>query len=178
MKIRNGFVSNSSSSSFLIAFNKMPESREEIKNFFFKDCDESDRVKGYQRSLSIKETVDVIWRRITDDSKVFTSINAFTYEDIEHNFDDIGWDEVSRELAARGLSDDSPEYWKEHTKLYREKHMRYFNNYMKPYVESHFFENGGVMVEIEFSDESGYPDSIIEHSSFFRDVPCKICSHH
>ncbi len=35
MKIRSGFVSNSSSSSFIVAFEKLPESAEEIKQMLF-----------------------------------------------------------------------------------------------------------------------------------------------
>ena len=37
MKIRKGFVSNSSSSSFIVAFPKMPESVEEVKQMLFGD---------------------------------------------------------------------------------------------------------------------------------------------
>ena len=35
MKIRNGFVSNSSSSSFVVAFDKKPETVEELKKLLF-----------------------------------------------------------------------------------------------------------------------------------------------
>jgi len=38
MKVRNGFVSNSSSSSFIVAWNKKPESVEEVKNILFGDA--------------------------------------------------------------------------------------------------------------------------------------------
>jgi len=37
MKIRNGFVSNSSSSSFIVAFPKVPNSRDEIKKIVLDD---------------------------------------------------------------------------------------------------------------------------------------------
>ena len=37
MKIRNGFVSNSSSSSFVVAFPKMPKDVQELKQILFWD---------------------------------------------------------------------------------------------------------------------------------------------
>jgi len=37
MKTRQGFVSNSSSSSFIVAFSKMPESADEVKELLFGD---------------------------------------------------------------------------------------------------------------------------------------------
>ena len=37
MKIRNGFVSNSSSSSFILMFNEIPKTKEELKTILFND---------------------------------------------------------------------------------------------------------------------------------------------
>lgn len=37
MKIRNGFVSNSSSSSFIVSFDKKPSSAEELREILFGD---------------------------------------------------------------------------------------------------------------------------------------------
>ena len=37
MKIRDGFVSNSSSSSFIVAFDKTPETVAEMQNILFKN---------------------------------------------------------------------------------------------------------------------------------------------
>ena len=40
MKTRNGFVSNSSSSSFIIALDKLPENAEEMHEMLFKSKEE------------------------------------------------------------------------------------------------------------------------------------------
>jgi hypothetical protein len=48
MKIRNGFVSNSSSSSFLVAFDKVPESLEEVKNIMFPNEEYNKTEEGFE----------------------------------------------------------------------------------------------------------------------------------
>lgn len=180
MKIRNGFVSNSSSSSFLIAFNKVPESREDIKEFLFKDQKESDYIAGYDRNLPVSEAIDRIWYVIKNESKIFNSIESFFPNDIENNFDNAWHEDIIQEVDRRGFSrkNDHAAYFDEVSRVYVEKQIESFNEYMKPFITSRFFENGGVMIEVCFSDEGGYPDSIIEHSDIFREVPCQICSHH
>jgi len=62
MKIRNGFVSNSSSSSFLVVWDKKPESVEEVKNILFGD---SKMHVSYDYSI---DTLDLS-QTIFDDTK-------------------------------------------------------------------------------------------------------------
>jgi len=59
MKIRNGFVSNSSSSSFIVAFEKIPESISELNEMLFGDStifQDPYEDKGYP-SLEVSEVV-------------------------------------------------------------------------------------------------------------------------
>ncbi len=60
MKIRNGFVSNSSSSSFLVAFDKVPEKLEEVKNLMFPDKENNHTIEG----INILELVLDIFKNI------------------------------------------------------------------------------------------------------------------
>lgn len=59
MKIRNGFVSNSSSSSFIVAFPKKPKSQADVLEMMFKDKNET--VKPYDHELSAENVAAIVF---------------------------------------------------------------------------------------------------------------------
>jgi hypothetical protein len=85
MKIRNGFVSNSSSSSFILMLDKKPESREELADMMG-DCS----VDMYGDTMSTQEVVDVVWGDISTATADSNSYNANAYfQTDEDMIDDI-----------------------------------------------------------------------------------------
>ena len=64
MKIRNGFVSNSSSSSFLVAFDRIPKTVEDLKTMMFPNGEKF--VDSYSESMS---TLEVATRVFSDMQK-------------------------------------------------------------------------------------------------------------
>lgn len=66
MKTRKGFVSNSSSSSFLLIFNKKPETEQELKNILFPGKSELDIIPYYEQDVGIFAIVDCIFRELND----------------------------------------------------------------------------------------------------------------
>ena len=64
MKIRNGFVSNSSSSSFILKFNKMPESADEVRKILYGE--NPPELTGYYDdfAISTKQVSEILFRDI------------------------------------------------------------------------------------------------------------------
>ena len=71
MKIRNGFVSNSSSSSFIVIWDKKPESVEEVQKILFGDSE-------HHNSYGVPIKTEVLARTIFHDT------NEASLEEIEH----------------------------------------------------------------------------------------------
>ena len=69
MKIRHGFVSNSSSSSFLVFFPYEPVSREDVRKMMYPKLTDSNIKSVYDYSLSIGDITDVVWKDIQSKQK-------------------------------------------------------------------------------------------------------------
>jgi len=65
MKIRNGFVSNSSSSSFLVMWDKKPESQDELKNILFGEKIAISEMYS-DRVVSTDELAKTLFRDLTE----------------------------------------------------------------------------------------------------------------
>jgi len=66
MKTRNGFVSNSSSSSFVVAFPKRPKTLEEVKKFLFGDKNAEGEVEYYDSKIPVDQVAEQVLRDIQD----------------------------------------------------------------------------------------------------------------
>jgi len=82
MKIRMGFVTNSSSSSFIVAFDKVPNSWEEVLEMLF-DADKA-TVSEYDLSMGTKEVAQIVF----DDISKQTPNNLEELKETFHGFDD------------------------------------------------------------------------------------------
>ena len=66
MKIRNGFVSNSSSSSFVVYFPNEPKSVDDVKNIIF----DNDEYYNYDEYSFLSEIIaDIVWKDVCNQSK-------------------------------------------------------------------------------------------------------------
>lgn len=77
MKIRNGFISNSSSSSFIVRLPKKPKTFEELKNSMFPNKEWTDRI-NYEylenESLTVAQVIKQIFNDIEINQKDATNI--------------------------------------------------------------------------------------------------------
>ena len=103
MKIRAGFVSNSSSSSFVVAFPKQPESAQDVLEMLFPGQKPDDIISIYDYSKTCKEIADRVWvdvrkqikKKSKMDLKELIEIFKYRYYYLEGN--SIDWDVLEEE---------------------------------------------------------------------------------
>jgi len=150
MKIRSGFVSNSSSSSFLLVFKKKPKSREDVQGYIwpnesrieypYNDNDEHE-------SFAVSEAAESVWNAIKDQKplKAKDIIGEFK---CSH---EIGYDrdvcrtwqeaELQRGIQAKKLSEE-----------FRKKN------------------KGKIVYRVEYSDNEGKFGCTMEHGEVFHNI--------
>lgn len=71
MKTRNGFVSNSSSSSFIVLFPNKPKTRDELKSMMFPKYDGNERIKSdyCDQYLTVWQVVDRVFSDMNNGQK-------------------------------------------------------------------------------------------------------------
>jgi len=172
MKIRYGFVTNSSSSSFIVAFDKVPEGVEELQKMLFSDlesypdpyadiyadigCD--DYVSEYPAS----QVAETVWndlkgqKKATKEkiAKMFASgwlPNGPDYNDYRKENGDINWSAYQKDEMAHAM-----ELAKEFLQKNKGKYIFIFT----------------------YGDDSGRYFSALEHGGLFRQLPHERISHH
>jgi len=173
MKTRNGFVSNSSSSSFIVFFPKEPKSAEDVKNILF---NEDQTVYGcYDDLYSVDQVAETVWNDICSQK-----INNF--------------EEALEELSSGGAYD-APSYSDfEHIKDWREKSDAY-DNALNIYANKKMKELFNIRKQklkkinnepiddvlfyiFSYSDNDGSYGSALEHGSLFNKLKNIRISHH
>jgi len=162
MKTRQGFVSNSSSSSFILSLAKKPESVEELKILLFKEQEFYydpffDEDWEYSPKGVEKYPTDVVAQTVFDDIK---------------NQKPMTKEMVSEEMSS-GWLDGSPEYdsfklgssydWEAYDKA-REDHA-------SKIADELILESGdNLLFVVEYSDNDSSYDSALEHGPLFENI--------
>jgi len=163
-KVRNGFVTNSSSSSFIVAFDELPSSIEELQNLLFDDSQYVD----YEYSSVTMTCTDAATR-------VFNDLKGQKPNDQEKIMDALG-----------GYITGMPDYneyvglYKFDSKEYKEAVNRY-NEDTKKFLKAKLARfkklagNRDIYV-FSYADDSG--EACLEHGNIFSHLPHMKVSHH
>lgn len=168
MKIRSGFVSNSSSSSFILVFDSIPQTKEELKELL-----NLENLNFFQKYEGKKYTEDEYLTRILKDIQDTTEPSDEELKDdfstLAYNNKDVkkAWDKAYDRYASVSERCKLEIIANKKQEAVTNKML---NDFKKRYPNKH-------IRQLTYSDESGGLDSRIEHGNLFKVDHIKI-SHH
>jgi hypothetical protein len=145
MKFRRGFVSNSSSSSFILALPSLPKSAEELRAWLFGDI--AYLSHPYEiRAVPALQAANSVFEQITEtDSHLETAERVADLVQAPHSF----------------------ECYRRDRKRYDKKANEYETKTAKEFVESN---KGKSFFLVTYSDETPF-GSFMEHGGIFNNIP-------
>jgi hypothetical protein len=183
MKIRNGFVSNSSSSSFVVAFPHKPQDEDDVKKMLFGKqewhytmyCGEGDK-DGDVSTQKIAERVFSKIEKEATQSEVFESIRSGYFDswmdiDIFPGFADCWQDPEYKSLSFQ--KEEDQQKLRDIHKKYDDINDKRANNIVKAFMDSN---KKAYIVVMIFSDNDG--EAIEEHSGIFGRIEHIRTSYH
>jgi hypothetical protein len=161
MKSRKGFVSNSSSSSFVVAFKTLPESAEELQKVLF-GADEIYSDPWDDCSWSAQEIAKIVFQdfegqKPLSPEEVLKAIKAGWFPGYPDDRNSWGgyWRLKGEEFKKAQEA---------HYKKVDEKALEVSNNFLTANKDCQFFE-------FEYSDNDGNRSSAMEHGDLFHRIP-------
>lgn len=166
MKIRNGFVSNSSSSSFVVAFPHMPMSVEDLRQMLFgketqyySPYSEDTYKTGYRVTITptwpTRQVAESVWEQISNQ----TVNNKEAIADAARGGDFEGTPEYD---YHRDSCDKA--YWDDFYHQEDEAAEKWVDTFIKEHADSAIYT-------FEFSDNEGSYGCALEHGNLFENLP-------
>lgn len=149
MRIKTNFITNSSSSSFIVCFNEKPETIEQMKKMLF----------GNRQEFSHPYDDDTYWNTDTIAKVVFEETVPATAEEIFQFFYGMNDDGLYESCFLGDGKFDWERYRAQMKFIAEDKFQKFFK------------ENAGKFIAIyEFSDNDGAMHTAMEHGDLFRNV--------
>lgn len=161
MKVRRGFVSNSSSSSFIVAFPSKPESAAELQEMLFGD-QETYPCPYYDKGWTARHIAEVVWRDLEEQSPLTLEQVAEKSEggwiDGQPDFNDF--------CDKKGETD-----WDAYEAAVSVFARKYASRFIDQHPDAVFFA-------FEYSDNDGDMYVAMEHGTLFDKLPHSRISRH
>ena len=166
MKIRNGFVSNSSSSSFIVAFKKVPKSVAEMQKMLF------GKQLYYQNPYydpEYKDGSEPSWYAEEVSARVFRDIlEPISIKELASHFSGYIMDSYAPDRDSFPQDCDGHDQW---WKAMEEYSIKAAESFVKNNPGAKFYE-------FEYSDNDGPFDTALEHGNLFERLPHVTISNH
>lgn len=164
MKIRSGFVSNSSSSSFIVGFPTIPRSVEEMKAFLFKE-DQDYYPSPFDTDMIW--SVDEVAQTVFDDMKNQIPLTTQEVFSLSEGLVHLDWNdkrfekkEYNEKLGREVVVADWEAQRKEEERLSKEEAEKFLDENQ----ENYFFV-------FKYADENGSYGAALEHGDLFYRLP-------
>jgi hypothetical protein len=166
-KFRNGFVTNSSSSSFIVSLEKLPTTIKEVKKLLFKKDQVAYSACYSSECFSLNDVAERVYNEIQDAKP---NDEESIKNELSGHYDD-GPDYCT---YTSGLDYKSKEY-KDAYEKYIKDHEEFIEKKYKDFMKKN---KDKIVVSLNFSDNDGPLNSAIEHGDLFNHIPHIKVSHH
>ena len=159
MKVRSSFVTNSSSSSFIVTFDKTPESTEEMQKMLFDGRKEYPSPYG-DNYWSTEEIAKIVFGDMGAQAtreeiieELENSVHHSVYMKYDRESPNYPYDQADNEVAIDKYREASRKHWdmvdSECKRLAKEKYAELFEGKSDVYIFSYADENGDLGCAIE-----------------------------
>jgi len=173
MKIRSGFVSNSSSSSFVLAFDKKPESAKELHKLMFGEEErEFPSPWDWVPTAPTADIAEATFNRLMelDLDGILAEFMSGWLDGVNRDWNDGPDCWIDDENGKQVMNPAYTEWSDAEEEREKIRALEYFNKWKCP--------DNQVFFRVEFADENGPFECLCEHGGIFENIHHVRISHH